>query len=420
MRDAKLSGPKRCPVEFDHHSAAHAADWPSIYQDLRDSHPHAWSDAYGGFWVASRYKDIVSIAQNLDSISSFKDLDPQSGEERGGNTIPIIPNARTEPGEVDSPEWDAVRSFLMRLFSPKAAEHHRHRARTIAAALLDGVVESGKMEIVHDLTGPLPAIMTVVDIFGFGSNEWQPFAEAFHRRAAMERSNPQFEAASAELRKFRKRLDEEVERRRSEPKDDLLGLLANGTINGEPLDHDRIQAIGWQLFSGGVDTTTALTSHALIYLAENPSDRQRLIDDPTLIPRACEEFVRYFSPIHGAGRNVKQDVCINGIPLEKGDRVFLAYASGNRDPEVFDDPETFTLDRSPNRHVGWGSGQHRCLGSFFARMMFQSMIETVLSRIPDYELVANGVRRYKSVGYANGVVSAEVRFTPGQKVGAIL
>ena len=117
---------------------------------------------------------------------------------------------------------------------------------------------------------------------------------------------------------------------------------------------------------------------------------------------------------------MKRDVRLNGFAFDKGDRVFLAYSSGNRDPEVFDDPETLKLDRSPNRHIGWGAGQHRCLGSFFARMMFQTMIEAVLARIPDYALVPGGVRRYKSIGYANGVVSAEVRFTPGPKVGAAL
>ncbi len=420
MTETAFKGLKQCPVDFDHHSAEHAQNWPSIYDELRSAHPTAWSPRYGGFWVASRYSDIVSIAQNLDCISSLKIVDPETGEEKGGNTIPIIPNARTEPGEIDSPEWDAVRGFLMRRFSPKAAEQLRERARTIAAALLDRVIETGRMDLVHDLTGPLPAIMTVVDIFGFGVDEWQPFAEAFHARAALKRGDPAWEAASAELRRFRRRLGEEIERRRAEPKDDLIGLLANGEIDGRPLDQDRIQAIGWQLFSGGVDTTTALTSHALIYLGENPAERQRLIDDATLIPRACEEFVRFFTPIHGAGRNVKQDARINGFPLEAGDRIFLAYAAANRDPAVFEDPHELKLDRTPNRHVGWGSGQHRCLGSFFARMMFQSMLEAVLTRLPDYELVLGGVRRYQSIGYANGVVSAEIRFTPSRRVGAVL
>jgi len=207
-----------------------------------------------------------------------------------------------------------------------------------------------------------------------------------------------FAEAFANLDYFRQRVDEEIAARRREPRDDLLGLLANGEVDGAPLDRQRIQEIAWQILAGGVDTTTALTANVLVHLGRHPDHRQRLIDEPGLLPIACEEFVRYFSPVHGPARNAKADVELNGWRFDKGDRVTLAYSSGNRDPEIFEDPEEVKLDRIPNRHIGFGAGMHRCMGNYLARMMFQEMITAVLARIPDYCLVEEGIRRYNSVG----------------------
>jgi cytochrome P450 len=208
--------------------------------------------------------------------------------------------------------------------------------------------------------------------------------------------------------------------RRKDPRDDFLTLLATGTIDGEPLSHQRIQDLSFNILAGGVDTTTALTSSALVYLARNPADRQRLIEDPALLPFACEEFLRFYSPIPALCRTATADTEINGWQIGKGERVMLAYAAGNRDPEAFEDPESVRLDRFPNKHVGFGAGMHRCLGSFLARMMFQEMVSEVLKRMPDYELIEEELRPYPSIGGVNGWVSIPARFTPGKKLGAVI
>lgn len=415
---------KGCPVNFDQHTLEHAQTWPEAYQAMREECPRAWTEAYGGFWVATRYEDVIKIAQSTDIMSAHREVDPVTGEESGGITIPPLPGVRGIPSETDSPEWDTVRTFLNRRFSPKSVEARKIRTREMVSAFIDEVIETGEIEFVEDLTAPLPGIVTI-EIFGFPMDEWRTYAEPVHSLVYLKQDDPAFAEASEGLMKFRSRLDEEIAWRRAKPQedcpDDLLTHMAHGTFHGEPLTHTNIQEMGWQILSGGVDTTSAVATNALLYLGRNPDKRQQLIDHPEILPKACEEFVRYFSPIHGAGRWAKHDgEILDGWKLDKGDRIYMSYASANRDPKIFEDPEELKLDRVPNRHLGWGAGMHRCLGSFLARMMFQQLLEEVLLRIPDFKIVEDGVKTYPQIGMVNGVIHAPATFTPGRKTGAKL
>jgi cytochrome P450 len=219
---------------------------------------------------------------------------------------------------------------------------------------------------------------------------------------------------------FKQRVDEEIEVRRKHPSDDLLGYLAAGTINGEKLDRDAIQDIAFNILAGGVDTTTALTSNTLLHLSRHPDLRQRLINEPELLPLAREEFVRFFSPIHTESRTVKDDITVDGWDFTKGDRVMLCYSSANQDPEIFDDPDHVKLDRFPNRHIAFGAGMHRCIGSFLARLMFEEMVTAVLARLPDYKVIEDKILPYKTIAGVNGWVHIPATFTPGKKVGAAI
>jgi cytochrome P450 len=410
---------KACPIQFDHHGPEHARHWPEFYRNLREDNPRAWSETYDGFWVATRLSDIVGVAQRSDVFSANKTIDPVTGEAHGGVTIPPSGAIRGIPNETDNPEWESLRRFVNRRFSPRAAEERREKAKQFATALVDMVIETGRFDIVDDIASPLPALVTM-EVFGFPLDEWRAFADPFHTMVYTSINDPEFEETLKGLQYFRQRVDEEIELRRREPKDDFLTLLATGTIDGEPLSHRTIQDLSFNILGGGVDTTTALTSSALVYLARNPADRQRLIEDPALLPFACEEFLRFYSPIPSLCRTAMADTEIDGWQIGKGERVMLAYAAGNRDPEAFEDPETVRLDRFPNKHVGFGAGMHRCLGSFLARMMFQEMVSEVLKRMPDYELIEEELRPYPSIGGVNGWVSIPARFTPGRKLGAVI
>jgi cytochrome P450 len=412
-------GTKRCPVQFDQHGAEHASTWVERFRELREQCPRAWTDNFGGFWIATKYKDIVNIAQRRDAFTSFKSLDRETGEEHGGITIPTIVGERLAPAETEGAEWEGVRGLLNRRFAPPAVEARREKVRHFAAALIDRVIETGRMDIVDDLTNPLPALVTM-EVFGFPQDEWKIFADAFHKISYTASNSPEYPDVVKGMQQFHQRVDEEIEVRRKAPSDDLLTLLAVGTIDGEPLDYHKVHEIAFNVLAGGVDTTTALTSHALLYLGRHPDERQRLIDDPALVRLACEEFVRFTTPIHALARNAKIDVDIDGWEFRAGERVLLAFASGNRDPEAFDDPDTVKMDRFPNKHFGFGIGQHRCIGSFLARLQFETLITEVLNRIPDYKIIEEEIAPYPSIGITNGWIHIPATFTPGRKVGANL
>ena len=152
---------KKCPVDFDHESPEHAEQWPETYEALRAKCPVAWTGKHDGFWVATRYEEIVAMAQNGDIFSNHKSFDPQTGAVTGGVAIPPVSVPRGLPVESDGMEWRLYRAYLNKKFGPKEAEGRRARASHLANALLDLVIESGCMDLVNDLTGPLPAMITM-------------------------------------------------------------------------------------------------------------------------------------------------------------------------------------------------------------------------------------------------------------------
>jgi cytochrome P450 len=407
----------RCPiVDFDVDSPELAREWPATYREMRSSCPRSWTASNGGHWIATRYRDIVGIAQRPEQFTSGKTFDPETGQHRGGIAVPMSPVPALIPDETDRPEWQGYRQFLNRRFAPKAAEERRAFAEGIARTLIDRVIENGRFDIVGDLTNPLPALLTM-ELFGFDLGDWHIFADPIHKFVYLPRSLPEFQDAVRGVEDIRARIADGAVDRRRNPRDDMLSYLANGEIDGRQLDDEEVIQMSLNIIFGGVDTTTALTSSVLHFLSSHPEQRRRLIDDPSLIPVAREEFVRYFSPVHGLSRNAAEAVEFDGWTFQKGDRVLLAYASGNRDEEIFDNPDELRLDRFPNRHIGFGAGMHRCLGSFFARIMFESMLKEVLLRMPDYAVVEEEAVPYPSISRVNGWITIPATFTPGAKLG---
>jgi len=181
---------------------------------------------------------------------------------------------------------------------------------------------------------------------------------------------------------------------------------------GDRLSDREIFILALQVIAGGVDTTTALTSNALVYLDENRAVRRRLIEDPGLLPTACEEFMRLASPVQALCRTAARDVEIGGQQIRAGERIMFAFASANRDTREFADPDSIQVDRFPNRHLGFGIGMHRCIGSTFARMMFGVMMGAILERLPDYSIDHGRAAHYPTMPAVNGWKSIPAAFTP--------
>lgn len=410
------TGSKACPIAFDHESPEHAEVWPEEFHQMRERCPVAWTERHGGYWVATSYDAVVEMARDPATFSSHKTFDPATGTGTGGITIPFTPIPRGLPVEADPPEWDGMRGLINRRFAPKAVEGYRHDARNFATALLNRVIETGEMDLVNDFTGPVPAMVTM-KLMGLPLSEWREFADPLHAMVFTPKEAQEYPDVIAGVEWIFKRCAEEFLRYKALPEEDnLLSYFAHQSVDGRMLDVGEVLSMSNNIITGGVDTTTALTSHALAYLADHPDAKARLMTDPTLVPFAREEFLRIFTPIHCLARNVTRDVEIAGQTLETGDPVMLAWAAANRDPEVFENPDEVIFDRSSNRHLAFGSGIHRCIGSSFARMMFEEMIAQMFARIPEWEIDYANARRYRSVGTINGWETMPIRFAPGPKI----
>ncbi len=407
-------GGKKPVIVLDVESPDHASNWQATGEELRGKCPMAWSSEHGGHWVASRYTDIVRIVQDEENFKTGKTFDPATLHVDGGVSIPPMPIGRLVPAETDRPEWDGFRGLLNPRLGPKAAESYRQRAKGYCAVLIDQVIESGRMDAVEDFTNPLTAMVTL-DVLGFPLEEWHVFADPLHALTSLAKNDPAYPAAVAAAGVMDLRIDEEIARRRANWQDDLIGHLVTAEIDGRPVSHADIHQMIVNVLAGGVDTTTALTSSVLVHLWKHPDQRRRLAAERSLLPTAREEFIRYFSPLHGSVRTAQAESRVGDQLIEPGERIYLFLASANRDPEIFERPDEVLLDRSPNRHIGFSAGIHRCVGSFLARMMFEVMMEEILDRLPNYEVIEAEAKLYPSVSPVNGWVNIPITFVPGKR-----
>jgi cytochrome P450 len=394
-------------LDFDHHSREFAETWPEMTARMRAVCPVGFSERYGGFWVISRYEDVVGIARDHETFVSS-----------GGISIPEFtfgePRATTFL-DMDPPEQTKWRQLLSRYFGPPAVDRWRPRIQELIDEALDAVIESGRIDLVHDYATRVPALVTM-EFVGMPPEEAYPLSDIVHLMTYTPASSPDFERVHAGMGALYETVGKVAARRRVEPQDDLLTVLVNAEIDGVPLTEEQVTATGGFIVSAGVDTTTSLFANAAFYLHRNHAHRQRLIEEPELIDTATEEFLRYFSVVPDGARTAARDVVVGGQQIRKGDRLLLLWSSANHDETEFDKPEDFILDRSPNRHTAFAHGVHRCIGSNFARVVTQMMLTDLVRRIPDYEVIEEEAVPYESIGTVNGYVEIPARFTPGPRV----
>ncbi len=278
----KIEDQGRPTVAIDVESTDHKDHWEEYSADLRGKCPVAWSTEHGGHWIVSSYKEVVRIAQDDANFTTHKTFDPETQRVEGGTALPPMPIVRLIPAETARPEWDIFRGVLNPHMGPRATEAYRADAEQYAHLLLDQVIESGQMDLVQDFTSPLAALVTMQAI-GFPREQWREFADPCHALTSLNKASPEFQAAVAGAQWVESRIDEEIEIRKTAPRDDLISQLVTARVNGEPLKDEDTHSTIVNLLFGGVDTTTALTSHTLVHLFRHPDKRQRLIEDRSLL-----------------------------------------------------------------------------------------------------------------------------------------
>jgi cytochrome P450 len=269
---------------------------------------------------------------------------------------------------------------------------------------------------VSELIFPVPAAVTL-EWLGFPESDWEAFSHAFHDAAAYPHDTPEYRAAAAATVDVMRRVTEEVEARGSEDRGDGLSAIVHAEIEGERITTEMAERLVFMTIGGGVDTTSALTSAALLHLHQHPEDRARLLADPDVWDPATEEFLRVYPPARTHARTIAKDTEFAGCPMRAGDRVLLSEIASGRDPEAFPDADRFVIDRFPNRHLSFGAGIHRCPGSHLARITFGETMREVLERMPDYRIVDAEVVEYPNWSMIGGWAKLPAEFTPGPRLG---
>jgi len=405
--------PPRHPViEFDHHSPEHAKDPVGAYRRIRSQTPVAWTEAYGGFWVLSDYQSVFDAARD-DELFSSRRL-PYGGEGLSV-TIPKAPTAFHIPIELDPPEFRPYRKVVNMVTTPAAVAKLEPTIKKYVTGFIDEIIESGEADLAF--VAGVPAAVTI-DWLGLDASEYKKYVDAMHTLVSAPPGSPAYvHAKEVAVPWVERTVREHIAERRRHPTDDVTSFFINADVDGRKMTDDEIYSILELLISGGVGTTASLVTQALVWMYQNPSERQRLIDDPGLLPVAIEEFLRVFSPTQALARTVTRDVMFHGCPMRRGDRVLLSWASANRDPAQFENPDTVDITRWPNRHMAFGVGVHRCAGSHLGKAMAKEIIGSVLARMPDYVVDLDRVVTYPDQGTNTGYHSIPVTFTPGPRLG---
>jgi cytochrome P450 len=267
---------------------------------------------------------------------------------------------------------------------------------------------------VTELADPVPA-MTTLHLLGLPVEEWRIYSEPLHVTVFHRQDNPIRKEALPLFRRMNEMLVEAVAERKRRPRADGISRLLTGEVQGRPITDEEVLEMVGLILSGGIDTTGSAISNSLLYLDRNHAARQHLIDHPEAIPQAVEEFLRYEAPQQGLARTATKDCVVGGQQVRQGERLFLVWASGNRDEDAFPQPDDVILDRFPNRHMTFGLGAHRCLGSTVARKQIIHALTAVLERMPDYVVDRDRVTHAETIGVVYGHFSIPMTFTPGPR-----
>jgi cytochrome P450 len=407
----------RAEAEFDHLSLEWLAERHRHNDELRRQSPVVWNRTYG-FWYVTGYDEVAEVARDSETFTPRYEENGPDGVYYIG--IMGVPRDEGLPpvgiAEAEAGRHTALRRAINPFMLPAAVDRDRPFLEQAAAWCLDQKIEEGQMDLVLDFTNPVPAIWTM-RLMGLPPTTWEHWAEYFHAAAAYGQKMPEYQTAIARTPDMVAEVVEILRERRRHPGDDLMSRLVTTEIEGRQMTDDELVAVLWNLIGGGLDTTTSLTSLALVQLSDQPKLRDRLARNPDLLATACEEYLRWTSVNETLTRTCTRDTELGGQRLKRGDFVMMSWLAADFDPAVFPDPDAVNVDRTPNQHLAFGVGSHRCIGLHVARVMFEVMMRELLTRIPDYVVDHDGTTFYQGNPKLYGVVTMPTTFTPGKPLG---
>ena len=411
---------KKRSYHFARHAPEYRHQFEAITQEMHARCPVAWSDTYGGHWVAAGASEVFELARSAGYLSNDHDIE---GVRRGykGISIPSQDGDMPIQGgflEMDPPEQREYRQVLNPYLSPAAVARWVPVVEELVRACLDEKIETGRIDFVDDLANVVPAVLTLA-MLGMPLKSWTIYCEPTHAAVYTPPDSPDMARVRHRQIEMYQDMFAQLTAIKENPRPGLIDALARAVINGKTPPDIELLGVMALIIGGGFDTTTALTAHALEWLGEHPDQRDRLSRDrDTLLDSATEEFLRFYTPAPGDGRTIAADCEFAGQRFQKGERLWLSWAMANRDPAVFPNPNEVDLARTGNRHHSFGLGIHRCIGSNVARMVFKQMLTAVLDRLPDYRCDPAGAVHYQTIGVIQGMRHLPAAFPPGARLGA--
>jgi len=374
------------------------ADEPRLHAaltQLRAHAPVAWVDRspYRPFWAITKHADIMEIerANNLWINAPRTLLNTAATDDLVQAQLEAGMGARTLV-HMDDPQHRAVRAIGADWFRPKAMRDLKVRVDELAKIYVDKMRDAGnECDFVQEVAVNYP-LDVILSLLGLPESEFPRMLkltqELFGGDDDEYRRGTTPEEQQSVVLEFLAYFKDVAEARRNHPTEDLASAIANARIDGEPLSDIDTASYYTIIATAGHDTTSATISGGLRALIDNPAERKRLCDRPELMGTATEEMLRWVTPVKEFMRTATEDTKVRGVTIAAGESAYLAYVSGNRDEEVFDEPFRFDVGRDPNKHLAFGYGVHFCLGAALARMEINSFFTELLPRLKSIEVTA--------------------------------
>ena len=380
----------------------YAGDVHTAYDWLRD-HAPVYYDEKNNVWALTKYEDVTFASKHPELFCSGLGMRPLMEP-------PIVPSMIN----MDDPRHKRRRNLVNHGFTPKRVSDQQAKVREICVELIEKVATRGSCEFVREVAAPLPMVM-IGDMLGVEPEDRDKLLRWSDDLLLLTTSTftPEMEEISVRVgTEYATYVLGVVADRRQNPRDDLMSVLVHAEVDGERLDDEALIHESMLILIGGDETTRHVITGGMEALIRNPEQRKLLEADPSKIPTAVEELLRWVSPIHNMARTTTQDVEVRGTTIPKGSSVLLMYAAANRDADAFDAPHELDVERSPNWHVAFGgNGPHFCLGAPLARLELTVMFEELLARLRDIEFASSEPLPMRNSNFITGIETMPVRFT---------
>jgi cytochrome P450 len=383
-----------------------------VFRELRRTQPVFWQNVpdQPGYWAVLRHADVVHVSRNPNLFSAevggvvIEDLDPER-----------LARMREMILSMDPPRHIAYRKPLAPEFRARVIAGLETQIREITRQVIDDVRGRSEVEFVHEVVGGIPT-QVIGKLFGLPEADWDLLHDLAERNTSGQdpdinpgESNDEAGSADSSMKMAMYGMAFAADRRTMAPQGDLMDIILGSEFDGRFLTDADIGSMLVQMITAGNDTTVSMMAGGLLALMLHPGQLFEVAQDPSLIPGAVEEILRWHNPLHYFRRTATQDTTIGDTSIAAGDKVAMYYTSANRDELVFDDPQRFDISRSPNPQLSFGIGEHFCLGVHLARLEGRVFFEELLGSFRSFELAGDPVRVRSNLN--NGLKKLPVRLS---------